>query len=371
MTENKKTKILFLIETLAEGGAENVLINLLKYLDYNKYDVTVQTVVNVGIYREQLPEQVHYKTYYKKGYPHLFIPRNKLFNPRRLYKRIIGEKYDICIAYIEGITTRIISGNPFPNTKTYAWVHNEKLDPSIFRTLKEQKQCYESFDKVAFVAKSAFDAFVNLYPDYKINGSVVYNTLAIDKIKQKATEAIDLVPNKNVINMISVGRLMPQKSYLRLIDVFYRLKCEGIVNWHFYLLGKGFEQKDIENKIETYELEDFVTLLGFDSNPHKYVSKMDLFVCSSLHEGYSTAVTESIINGIPVITTSCSGMDEIIGDTNAGHIVENSEEGLYQGLKKILLNELSLPQMKEAADLRSEFFSTARTVKQFLDFISD
>ena len=74
----------------------------------------------------------------------------------------------------------------------------------------------------------------------------------------------------------------------------------------------------IETAIFENDLQDYVHLLGYDRNPYKYVSKMDLFVCSSYEEGYSTAVTESIVVGTPIITTNCAGMDEIIGNSEAG-----------------------------------------------------
>ena len=96
---------------------------------------------------------------------------------------------------------------------------------------------------------------------------------------------------------------------------------------------------------------------------------MDFVVCSSIREGYSTAVTESIILQIPVLTTECSGMREILGDTKAGIIVENSTEGLVDGLRKVLTDASLRHECKLAAIERSKFFSKERTLDQFEKFI--
>ena len=74
---------------------------------------------------------------------------------------------------------------------------------------------------------------------------------------------------------------------------------------------------------------------GFQSNPYSYMKRSDLYVCSSYVEGFSTVVSEAVILGIPVVTTESSGMREILGDSEYGLITENSDESLYQGMKKM------------------------------------
>ena len=95
---------------------------------------------------------------------------------------------------------------------------------------------------------------------------------------------------------------------------------------------------------------------------------MDLFVCSSYDEGYSTAVTESVILGIPVLTTDCSGMKEILGD-NAGCIVPNDENSLYNGIKRLLLSDNIISDLKKGAISRSKLFSMEAQIKEFESFI--
>ena len=130
------------------------------------------------------------------------------------------------------------------------------------------------------------------------------------------------------------------------------------------------EKQLIEDAIRENKLQEHIHLLGYDMNPYKYVSKMDLFICSSYAEGYSTAVTESIIVGTPVITTECSGMSEILGDSQAGIIVENSDDGLRYILKDLLTGKIDLDTLKVNAIKRSNYFNQSN-IKEFEDVINE
>ena len=117
--------------------------------------------------------------------------------------------------------------------------------------------------------------------------------------------------------------------------------------FNIYLLGQGTEHDNLERLINDNGLNDTIHLLGFDRNPYKYISRMDLFVCSSHREGYSTATSEAVALGVPVLTTNCSGMDEILEDGKYGLIVENTDDALYQGLEQLVCNPDEIARYKE------------------------
>ena len=95
-----------------------------------------------------------------------------------------------------------------------------------------------------------------------------------------------------------------------------------------------------------------------------------MFICSSFAEGFSTAATEALIVGTPVLTTLCAGMEEMLGKNNEyGIIVDNSEEGLYKGLKDVLQNPDKISYYKEKAEERGKIFSTDKTVNAVQDML--
>lgn len=367
-----KTKILFFHFDLGNGGAEKVLVNLLKCLDYQAYDVTLFLLFKYGVNLPALPPNVRLLYLFNsrpfRGIIHLL----KLLSPRTLHKLLIREKYDIEIAYLEGAPTRIISGCPNKGTKLYSWVHiqTEENFFKSYRSLNEAKKAYLRFDKVLFVSEYAMQTFKERTGWINLSMGVCHNIIDVVDIKSKSNDTISSQLSTTALNLCSVGRLTEQKGYVRLLRVLGELNDKVKLDWQLYILGQGEQKQLIESTIVEYGLQDCVHLLGYDMNPYKYVSKMDVFVCSSYKEGYSTAVTESIVVGTPVITTDCSGMSEILGDSNAGIIVENSDEGLKAVLEDLLNGKIDVLGLKKNAIERSDYFSQSN-IKEFEDVINE
>lgn len=359
-------KILFFIPNLMHGGAEKVLVNLVNNLNQDKYDITIQTIFDVGVNKKRLNSDIRYKYIFKKlfrGSTTIF----KLFSPIFLYKYLIKDEYDIIISYLEGPTARIISGCPF-SSKKICWIHttmNSNENFSLgFRNMKEARFCYNKFDKIVCVSDDVKKAFLQKLNLKKNNLEVLYNTNETGKILLESKEDVtDIIFSNDVVNVCSVGKIVKVKGYDRLARVHKRLLKEGL-NHHIYILGIGEDEDKINKYLEENDLKDTYTLVGFRENPYKYVSKCDLFVCSSLREGFSTAVTESLVVGTPVVSTLCSGAQELLGYNNEyGLVVENSEEGIYQGMKKLLEDRELLAYYKDKAKERGSFFSKEKTIE--------
>lgn len=359
-------KILFFIPSLTGRGAEKVLVNLINNMDCKKFDITLLVLFDEGTNKENLNKQIKYKYIYKKvfrGNIHYF----KLWTPQKLYKKFIKNEYDIIVSYLEGPTTRIASGCDNPNTRLINWIHKEmrniKEFSSSYRNIKEFFNCMKKYNETIFVsqtAKATFEKETKLY----IPSKVIYNLVDNKKIQDKACKEIDDIEFKrDIINLISVGSLVHQKGYLRLLKVFNRI-LQKYNNVHLYILGDGKERKKMEAYIYENNLEDKVTLLGYKKNPYKYVKASDLFVCSSYYEGYSTAVTEALIVGTPVITTLCSGMEELLENGKYGIITENSAEDLYKGICRIINNKELLNKYKKLAIERSYYFDLEKNLEE-------
>ena len=135
--------------------------------------------------------------------------------------------------------------------------------------------------------------------------------------------------------MLSVGRLTSPKQYPRFLDVLARLKADGYsFAWH--ILGTGADYDAIREKIDALGLDDCALLDGVTDNPYKYMKNCDLFVLPSGWEGFPTVTVEAKILGCPVLATDVSGIREQFVHGETGWIVENSEDGIYEGLKHLL-----------------------------------
>ena len=193
---------------------------------------------------------------------------------------------------------------------------------------------------------------------------VLYNTNESDKILQLSHENVDQkIKKSNTINLVGVGKLLKSKGFDRVARIVKRLKNQGY-RIHFYILGEGPERINLQKYIQQNQLENNVTLLGYQLNPYKYVAKCDLFVCASYAEGFSTAATEALIVGTPVCTVEVSGMREMLGSNNEwGIITQNNDEALYQGIKQLLDDPKLLQHYKRQAIIRGRDFSTVKTVQ--------
>lgn len=154
---------------------------------------------------------------------------------------------------------------------------------------------------------------------------------------------------------------MPNKGFDRMIKIQKKLLAEGYQT-KLLILGTGNQRTELEKWCKENGIFDTVQFLGYQTNPYKYVSKCDLFVCASHEEGFSTAATEALIVGTPVCTVEVSGMKEMLGNNEYGLITENNEEALYQGIKALLDQPELLQHYKEQAIIRGKTFSTKNTV---------
>lgn len=361
----KKIKVLFLIHDLGPGGAEKVLVNLVNNMDHDQFDITVVSLFGGGVNEQFLSAEVKYRSVFKKAFPgnsHLM----KLLSPAALHRLCVKEHYDAEVSYLEGPSARVISGCKDPTTKLVSWIHVEQhtLDALArsFRSAKEAKRCYDRFDRTICVSKFVKKDFCSIL-DYKKPCEVLYNTVESDKIVSLAKEEAPLLENDGCKRLISVGTLKEVKGHLTTLRIVKRLIDKGY-QIHLYILGKGPQKADLERFIADNKLERSATLLGYDTNPYKYVAKSDLFVCASKAEGFSTAATEALIVGTPVCTVDVSGMKEMLGENNEyGLVTENDDEALYRGIKKLLDDPALLAHYREKAKERGRIFNTEETIK--------
>lgn len=366
-------KILFLIHDLGHGGAEKVLVNLVNHLDPEKFDITVTALFGGGVNEQFLKPHIRYRAVFPKAFPgnsHVM----KLFSPELLHRLCVKERYDIEVSYLEGPSARIISGCEDPDTKLVSWIHStctsEKNAATSFRSLTEARRCYGAFHRVVCVSEGVKASFLRFFPDIRC-AEVLYNTVESDRILSLAAENVP-EPDEAAaeIQLVCVGKLSKNKGTDRLLRIHHRLKKEGFPT-HLYLLGVGPLEQELRNYARENGLEKSVTFLGYQTNPYKYVSRCDLFVCASHAEGFSTAATEALILGTPVCTVEVSGMKEMLGDNEYGIITENDEDALYAGIKDLLDHPEKLAYYKERAAERGKRFSTEETVRAVEEMLLD
>ena len=371
-----KKKILFLIESFAGGGVEKVFIDLINNMDISKYDITVMSIWDYGVRKKDLRKDVKYKSIFPniKGISRVFHNFVEKSDGSLLYKLGIREKYDIEIAFIEGRATKIIGASTNPNSRKIAWVHIDLSQghwtSRVFReSLEREKHCYKKFNDIVFVSNSAKEGFKNLFGDDFDNLQVKYNPIIAEEIINKAEEEVkDIEKPKDKKLLVTSGRLVSQKGYEGLLEVCNKLNKDNI-KYELWILGEGWERPKLEELIDKYNLTN-VKLLGFKENPYKYIKQGDLFVCSSINEGFSLVIAEAMILGLPAISTNCSGPNELLNFGEYGYMVENNEEALYKGLKEIINDDKKLKYYKKKSSERVDFFNYKNRIRDIIETLN-
>ena len=345
-------KVLFAINTLNNGGAEKVLLTLLRYLDPKKYEIHLLVVFGEGIYFEQIPQYVIVT--------HIFPCKSKEATKEirehaaKLYEQYVKESYDVMVAFLEGPSTKILSCCNDPMCRKYAWMHTnlkKRHRTAVFyKSFEEEKYAYSQYDKIVFVSEAIRVAFGEMFGIELVqNAAVCYNPLEAKTIRRMA-EAYEVAHDK--FTVCAVGRVIPEKGFLRLTSI-----CEHMVedgrDFTLNIVGDGKEYDRLKEMVESHHLEKWEHLIGFQENPYPYIKNADLFVCSSLNEGYNLAISEAVILGVPVISTDCSGIKENLGNGKWGYIVENRKETLYHAISRCFDGPGFLEELKKKSEAGS------------------
>ncbi len=340
-----KTKVLFFIESLAAGGAERVLVDLVENIDLNRFDITVCSVVNTGVYMDRVANRVSYKYLIRNSCSLFgrFIYKliYRILTPRLVYLFFVPHGFDIEVAFVEGFSTRIIGASRC--RRKIAWVHSDfSLDHwtrTVFKSVAEEESMYSKYNNIVCVSDSVRSSLLENYPTLQ-NTVVIHNPVNESYIKALAEEHC-VIPQflNGEKKIITVGRLVRQKGHDLLLRVAKRLHDSGY-SFVINIVGEGPERRRLEMFINENGMESYIGLTGFQDNPYFLMKKSDLYVCSSAAEGFGLVIVEAMLLHLPVITTKCGGADEITNNGLFGVLIDSCEKAIYNALSSYLSGEL-------------------------------
>lgn len=339
--EVKVKKILFFTKSEAYGGIEKVLLDYCNNLDSTKYDITVLNWFMCDEIKDKLNGNIKYK-YIFKNKEIRGVGRFVKYFPEELVHRVfIRDKYDVEIAFQEGYTHKIISGAN-KNTKKIAWFH---INPNYFnfnlplcKNEEKLEKILKKYDELCYVSKFMKKWYVNKYylEDSKLE--VVYNPINKEDIIKKSKEDIkDIKLSNDVFRIICVGRLSVEKRFDHVIEACNKIYNNNYKNIELIIVGDGPEKENLNSLINKFNAQSYIKLIGFNSNPYKYIDKSNLLVCSSDNiESFGLVVAEAMVLNIPVLSVKCGGPDEILDNGKYGMIVESNKEAIYLGILKLI-----------------------------------
>lgn len=384
-------KILFVVDENRMGGVSILLEDMMKMINKKDKKIDILVLHNSGDRLKNLPNGVNviYGSHYfdvidlpikeiikSKNIKNLIKKIILVFDMKtglikhkikRERKKILKENYDIEIAFKDGFTAIFTMFGD--SSKKIHWLHYDykQANPNA-KYSKLFNQILSKFDNIIAVSKGIMDDFNKIY-HLEEKTQVISNLIDINKIKNKSLDFERKKEKK--LEVISVGRLHYMKGYDRFIRAINRLRTDKLINKvSFKIYGDGPEKENLNNLINKLGLNGIITLEGKVDNPYVYMKDSDLFVLSSLYEPFGLVIIEALTLGVPVLATQNSATDKLINDNINGLIVDNSEEGIYKGLKRILKDQQYLIKIKESAKKFDYSSENKKILKELEDLFS-
>lgn len=374
-------KVLFIMPDLPSGGAEKLLIDVLKRIDNSRYQVSLLLEYRQGVYLNDIPSHVEVLSIHGENN----IWRERLHRGLRMihcygvfhsivYRcmelvKLRGRSFDTIVSFMEGSAVKFHSYITHKASRNVSWVHidfqRKHWSLEFFQSRKEEHAAYGKMDRVVFVSGEAQKGFMSVYPFDKSKCQVLYNL--IDK-KEIVRQADSLEVPKKKFTIAMVGRLNEQKRYDRALDAVRILK-DGGLDFELWILGEGHLERELKAMCRDLEINDHVEFLGFKKPSYAYMKVADLFLNTSEAEGYPLTICEALCLGLPIVATDITGAREILGDSKYGLLVNESPKSIATGLKELICDDVKRTSYAEAASEGSRQFDVEQIMNKIYQII--
>ena len=363
-----KKKIIVISEALWIGGIETALVNLLKSLDYEKYEITCLILRNDQTMASRIPEQVrllvadrHAAVSFRKPYCYarLYHLTEESDNPSRLHRAMMwtvpaikwienrlyiryireqmkDESFDTCVIYSDRTAETAVRG--IRAGKYLMFYHHGAM-----RREYHDEIGYRKSEKIIAVSNAVEHKLREFRPKYAHKMMTIHNLTDVEGIRRKAEEPIDEVFSPDQFHVVSCGRVSHEKGMDLAVEACAKLVELGHTNIHWWIVGGGPAEQEVRDKIAELAMESYVTMLGMKENPYPYIKRADLYVQPSRFESYGLTTAEAIVLGKPIVATDTDGARVLAClDPTTVYLCEKTPEMIASAVVRLLL-ECVLP----------------------------
>ena len=327
------------------------------------------SMISVDLGREFLPKEYGIQRIEKNGVLsyHIFIMPMKFFVGNGIFRRLLNLQLDC-------LYKKIVkeSGTPDIIYAHYLW----NMDWGLFLKYKYQiplvgiehwselgyediksvietnaRRIYPKLDKLITVSHALQG---KIKERFGMDSDVVYNTI------HDSVRMLSINRNKDgIVHYITVGTLLPVKGYDNLITSFATCSLPRN-NWNLSIVGKGPEEKMLQEMITKYDLKKNISLVGSKSKTEvvELLNLSDVFISSSHLETFGVAALEAICCGIPVVATNSGGPSEFINASN-GRLCDDNVDALREGIEYMFAHYKEFDKKRIADEAFNKFSSEA------------
>ncbi|MDE4085890.1 glycosyltransferase [Planococcus maritimus] len=306
------SNIAFIIPTLSKGGAERVVTTLT-----NSQNEDIDILVYHRVENE-------YKT--KGNIINLEIDPSPKISGKlvNVVKKVIKlksikrkNKYKTLISFLDNpnlinILTMSKSCKTIVSIRNKQSMEYRGIAKIIHRNVV--RYFYSKADTIVAISEGVKKDLIDNFGIPKEKVKVIYNPIDLKEIQKLAKLESSININRDSkLEIVTLGRLVEQKGHTYLIKALSEYILNVDKSIHLTILGDGPKNQEILYLIENLKMENYVTIIPFQQNPFSIIKDADLFVLSSIYEGFGNVIVEAVALGLPIISTDCeAGPREIL-----------------------------------------------------------
>lgn len=349
---NSRKRICFFAPNLEGGGAERVISILAARFSESAYEVDLVLANAAGPYLNDIPDSVEVINFkckkmiltLPKIIKYLRTQQPDILFTSHMHVSTIA-LYAVKLSFIK---TRVFVRQPtmlMPSSRKRSWT--SKLRQKLF--LMASKSAY----RIIVTSKSMSKEFQNLSGLSSDKIVIIYNPVPIQTIEKKSLEILEhpWFKDGELPVILAVGRLITVKDFRTLVKAF--CITHNKIPTRLLILGEGPLRAEIEELIEKLGVKDLVQMPGFVSNPYQYMKHSQVFVLSSLWEGFPNSMVEAMACGTAIVSTDCDGgASEVLEFGKWGKIVPIENE---QKMAEAIVETLSMENLPNVVERVTEF----------------
>jgi len=367
MISDSPSRIALFLPSLSGGGAERVMVEIANGLAGKGLEVDLVVGQAQGPYLHAIGKNVKLKELGARRVLRSLVP---------LIIYLRRSRPDVLISAMDYANTVAVAATRLGRRRTKAIVtvhstvsrrveHSSSFKERV--VLFALRRLYRRAAAVVTVSEGA-GADLRRITDLREGAiTVIANPIPVSKIAERAMDTVaPLWPESDHCpTILACGRLVTAKNFVLLLEAFRNVRDQGSAR--LVILGEGPQRLLLEKRISALGLSNDVRMPGWVDNPFAYMRRANLFVSSSLWEGFGNVLVEALASGCPVVATDCpSGPAEILEGGKWGKLVPVGDP---VGLGNAIIESLERPLEVPTTSYLEKRFGTQVALDRYFSLI--
>jgi len=376
---NNKTRLLVLMPSMVGGGAERILINIFNNLSSSQYLIDLVVFEKKGDLWDAIPKHINKRliklpNILSKIGQILYRKYGWTFLLQYYASKIIGN-YDVGISYFDSMYNNLLYISRASVAKKITTIHSSYrsydnrsrfIQGSHFKRMMKR---YDEMDHIICVSHEVEKEF-NSFFNQNSKTQVIYNPMNSEDVIRKSNSRKFMLDANDVFHFTAIGSLIPVKGFELLIGAANLLKEEGL-NFKLNIIGSGQLKEKLSDLIVGYDLQNFVKLWGFQSNPYSILKQSGALVISSKTEGLPTVLCEAMILGKACIVPDITGCREVSNNGEFALQVARTPQGFFKGMKRFIENAELRKKYENKSKQRSVIFNDTLAINNYIQLFNE